>query len=149
MWKKLTTYYSHLFIAFLRSIFAGLPSLWQISCVQKLTCELLRKLYFPRGLINACFPPGEFVRANGENKSNLIGWRQTLTSSPPNHIHLLLIRAKKSAKRKTDLKSAESYQWERTGARRKWSRNNAEDERSSRTCQSHSAPWTPRIGRHW
>ncbi len=27
----------------------------------------------------------EFVRANRE-KSNLIGWRQTLTTSPPNHI---------------------------------------------------------------
>jgi hypothetical protein len=28
-------------------------------------------------------------------KSNLIGWRQTLTTSPANHIHFLLIRAKK------------------------------------------------------
>ena len=30
------------------------------------------------------FPPREFFRANGES-SNLIGWRQTLTSSPTNH----------------------------------------------------------------
>ena len=45
----------------------------------------------------ACFPLGEFVRANRE-KSNLIGWRQTLTTSPPNHICFLLVRAKKIAK---------------------------------------------------
>jgi transposase len=30
------------------------------------------------------FPLGEFVRANRE-KRNLIGWRQTLTTSPTNH----------------------------------------------------------------
>jgi hypothetical protein len=30
-----------------------------------------------------------------QEKSNLIGWRQTLTT-PPNHIHFLLVRAKKS-----------------------------------------------------
>jgi hypothetical protein len=33
---------------------------------------------------NRRFPPGEFVPANRE-KSNLIGWRQTLITSP-NHI---------------------------------------------------------------
>ena len=46
----------------------------------------------------ACFPLGEFVHANRE-KSNLIGWRQTLTTSPPNPF--LLVRAKKIAKWKT------------------------------------------------
>ena len=45
----------------------------------------------------ACFPPGECVRANRE-KSNLIGWRQTLMTSPPSHIHFLLARAKNIAK---------------------------------------------------
>ena len=35
-----------------------------------------------------------FVRANRE-KSNLVTWRQTLTTSPPNHIRFLLVRAKK------------------------------------------------------
>ena len=50
----------------------------------------------------ACFPLGEFVHANRE-KSNLIGWRQTLTTSPPNHICFLLVRAKKIAKWKTGL----------------------------------------------
>ncbi len=48
------------------------------------------------------FPLGEFVCANRE-KSNLIGWRQTLTTSPPNHIRFLLVRAKKIAMWKTDL----------------------------------------------
>ncbi len=51
----------------------------------------------------AGFPLGEFVRANRE-KSNLIGWRQTLTSSPANHIRFLLVRANKFAKWKTGLK---------------------------------------------
>jgi hypothetical protein len=41
-----------------------------------------------------CFPPGECVCANRE-KSNLIGWRQILTPSPPNHIHFLLVRTNK------------------------------------------------------
>ncbi len=53
-------------------------------------------------LSEAGFPPGKFVRANGE-KSNLIGWRQTLTSSPANHIRFLLVRANKFAKWKTGL----------------------------------------------
>ena len=39
-----------------------------------------------------CFPPGGFVRADTE-QSNLIGWRQTLTTSPANHIRFLLVRA--------------------------------------------------------
>ena len=43
---------------------------------------------------------GEFVRANKE-KGNLIGWRQTLTTSPANHIHFLFVRANKFAKWKT------------------------------------------------
>jgi hypothetical protein len=30
-----------------------------------------------------------------QRKSNLIGWRETLTTSPPNHIHFYLVRAKK------------------------------------------------------
>jgi hypothetical protein len=30
-------------------------------------------------------------------KSNVIGWRQTLTSSHPNHICFVLVRAKKIA----------------------------------------------------
>jgi hypothetical protein len=40
---------------------------------------------------------GEFVRTNGE-KGNPIGWRQTLTASPSNHIYILLVRVKKFAK---------------------------------------------------
>jgi predicted nucleic-acid-binding Zn-ribbon protein len=48
------------------------------------------------------FSLGEFVRANRE-KSNLIGWRQTLTTSPANHIRFLLVRANKFAKWKTGL----------------------------------------------
>ena len=51
----------------------------------------------------AGFPLGEFVRANRE-KSNLIGWRHTLTTSPANHIRFLLVRANKFAKWKTDVK---------------------------------------------
>ena len=51
----------------------------------------------------AGFPLGEFVRANRE-RSNLIGWRQTLTTSPANHIRFLLVRAKKFAKWKTGMK---------------------------------------------
>ncbi len=43
----------------------------------------------------ACFPLGEFIRANRE-RSNLIGWQQTLTTSLPNHIRFLLVRAKKN-----------------------------------------------------
>ncbi len=50
----------------------------------------------------AGFPLGEFVRANRE-KNNLIGWRETLTSSPANHIRFLLVRANKFAKCKTGL----------------------------------------------
>ncbi len=49
------------------------------------------------------FPLGEFVRANRE-KSNLIGWRQTRTTSPTNQIHFLLVRANKFAKWKTGFK---------------------------------------------
>jgi hypothetical protein len=45
----------------------------------------------------AWFPLGEFVRANRE-KSNLIGWRQTLTTSPANHVHFLLVCAKREGK---------------------------------------------------
>ncbi len=51
----------------------------------------------------AGFPLDEFVRANRE-KSNLIGWRQTLTSSLANHIRFLLVRANKFAKWKTGLR---------------------------------------------
>ena len=51
----------------------------------------------------AGFPLGEFVRANRE-KSNLIGWRQTLTTLPTNHIRFLLVRANKFAKWKTGLR---------------------------------------------
>jgi hypothetical protein len=36
----------------------------------------------------------------------VIGWRQTLTTSPPNHIHFSLVRAKKIAKRKLGFKNA-------------------------------------------
>jgi hypothetical protein len=39
------------------------------------------------------FSLDEFVRANKE-KNNLIGWRQILTTSTPNRIHALLVRAK-------------------------------------------------------
>ena len=49
-----------------------------------------------RMLIKACFPLSEFVRANKE-KSNLIGWRQTLTTSPANHIRFLLVRVKEKS----------------------------------------------------
>ncbi len=55
------------------------------------------------GQFKAGFPFGEFVRANRE-KSNLIGSRQTLTSSPANHTRFLLVRANKFAKWKTGLR---------------------------------------------
>ena len=55
------------------------------------------------GSSKAGFPLGGFVRENRE-KSNLIGWRQTLTSSPPNHIRFLLVRANKFAEWKTGLR---------------------------------------------
>jgi hypothetical protein len=45
----------------------------------------------------ASFPPGGFVNASRE-KSNLIGWRQTLTTSSPNHILLLACSREKIAK---------------------------------------------------
>jgi hypothetical protein len=35
----------------------------------------------------------KFVRANIEKSNLLIGWRQPLTTSRPNHIHFLLVRA--------------------------------------------------------
>jgi hypothetical protein len=41
--------------------------------------------------------------ARTEKKSNLIGWRQTLTSSPANHIRFLLVRANKFDKWKIGL----------------------------------------------
>ena len=53
-------------------------------------------------IFKAGFPLGEFVRANRE-RSYLIGWRQTLTTSPANHIHFSLVRANKFAKWKTGL----------------------------------------------
>ena len=53
----------------------------------------------------AGFLLSEFVRAN-RGKSNLIGWRQTLTTSPANHIRFLLVRANKFAKWETGLKTA-------------------------------------------
>ena len=56
----------------------------------------------------AGFPLGEFVRANKE-KSNLIGWRQTLTTSQANHIRFLLVRANKFAKWKTGLNQYPIY----------------------------------------
>ena len=47
-----------------------------------------------------CFPLGGFVRTGfvrtNREKSNLTGWRQTLTTSPPNHIRFLLVRAEKT-----------------------------------------------------
>ena len=46
--------------------------------------------------MKACFPLGEFVRAN-RVKSDLIGWRQTLTTSSTNHIHFLLVPSGKRA----------------------------------------------------
>ncbi len=52
------------------------------------------KLLFEKG------SPISFVRASRE-KSNLIGWRQKLTTSPANHIRFLLVRANKFAKWKT------------------------------------------------
>ena len=39
--------------------------------------------------------------ARTEKKSNLIGWRQTLTTSPANYIRFLLVRANKFAKWKS------------------------------------------------
>ena len=66
----------------------------------------LRKLspILSQVLRKAGFPLGEFVRANRE-KSNLIGWRQTLTSSPANHIRFLLVR-QEFAKWNTGLRRA-------------------------------------------
>ncbi len=43
-------------------------------------------------------------KARTEKATNLIGWRQTLTTSPPNHIRFLLVRAKKSTSGKQALK---------------------------------------------
>ncbi len=48
--------------------------------------------------------PGEFARANRE-RSKLTGWRQTLKTSPANHIRFLLVRANKFAKWKTGLRN--------------------------------------------
>ena len=62
------------------------------------------KLHNPTAFPKAAFPLGEFVRAN-RKRSNLIGWRQTLTTSPVNHIRFLLVRANKFAKWKTGLTS--------------------------------------------
>jgi hypothetical protein len=51
-----------------------------------------------------CTPPLKrvFHQANlysrEQKESNLIGWRQTLTTSSANHIHLSLVREKKFAK---------------------------------------------------
>jgi hypothetical protein len=45
----------------------------------------------------ARFPTEENLFARTWEKSNLIGRRQTLTSSPANHIRFLLVRAKKIA----------------------------------------------------
>jgi hypothetical protein len=43
----------------------------------------------------ACFPPhGKFIRASRE-KSNVIGWRHILTTSPANHVRVFLVGAKK------------------------------------------------------
>ena len=53
--------------------------------------ELLTQLPKNTSLTKAGFPLGEFVRANRE-RSNLIGWRQTLTASPANHTRFLLVR---------------------------------------------------------
>jgi hypothetical protein len=52
------------------------------------------------------FPLGKLVRAN-RKKSDLIGWRQTLTTSPTNHIHVFLVRAKKVAEWKAGFKGLE------------------------------------------
>ena len=60
-------------------------------------------------LHEARFPLGEFVRANRE-KSSLIGWRQTLTTSPANHIRSLLVRAKRIAKWQTGLTRFLAYE---------------------------------------
>ncbi len=56
-----------------------------------------QQMRFPLG-----FPLGEFVRANRE-RSNLIGWWQTLTTSPANHIRFLLVCANQFAKWKNGL----------------------------------------------
>ena len=52
------------------------------------------------------FSLDEFVRANRE-KSNLIGWRQTLTT--PIHIRFLLVRAKRIAQVGKDLYSTDAH----------------------------------------
>ena len=49
--------------------------------------------------VKTAFPPGEKKAtwlAESIEKSNVIGWRQTLITSPANHIHFLLIRAQKN-----------------------------------------------------
>ena len=45
----------------------------------------------------------KYFCANSE-KTDLIGWLQTLTTSPPNHIRFLLVRVKKISKWKLGLK---------------------------------------------
>ena len=50
-------------------------------------------------LYKACFSQREFVHANREK--SMIGWRQTLSTSAPNHIRFSLVSGKKIAKWKT------------------------------------------------
>jgi hypothetical protein len=50
-------------------------------------------------LYKAYFSQGEFVHANREK--SMIGWRQTLSTSAPNHIRFSLVSGKKIAKWKT------------------------------------------------
>jgi hypothetical protein len=42
-------------------------------------------------------------------RSNLIGWQQTLTTSPANHIRFVLVRANKFAKWKTSLTEPKDF----------------------------------------
>ena len=52
----------------------------------------------------AGFPLGEFNLFARTEKSKLIGWRKTLTTSPPKHIRFLLVGAKKSPSGKRALR---------------------------------------------
>jgi hypothetical protein len=62
---------------------------WRIATTARLLAKIASLIQ-----LKSRFPPAEFVRAKRE-RSNLIRWRQTLTSSPANHIHFLLVRGKK------------------------------------------------------
>ena len=85
----------------------GLDKRWIIYVSTDWILELLtNKLRFEKkylvGLFGGGGGGGTWLAADKQEHC-LIGWRQTLTSSPANHIRFLLVRANKFAKWKTGL----------------------------------------------